>query len=92
MLIAEACTHHPFGEDIGRVKIPRLLRTASGPADHRRGERQGVSRGSGRLRRGDPLRRVRAKPPGDASLASLALPRAGRASHQLRMTIAAALR
>ena len=25
MLIAEACTHHPIGEDIGRVKIPRWL-------------------------------------------------------------------
>jgi len=26
ILIAEACTHHPIGEDIGRVKIPRWLR------------------------------------------------------------------
>ena len=25
MLIAEACSHHPIGEDIGRVKIPRWL-------------------------------------------------------------------
>ncbi len=25
VLIAEACTHHPVGEDIGRVKIPRWL-------------------------------------------------------------------
>jgi len=25
VLIAEACTHHPIGEDIGRVKIPRWL-------------------------------------------------------------------
>lgn len=25
VLIAEACTHHPTGEDIGRVKIPRWL-------------------------------------------------------------------
>ena len=24
-LVAEACTHHPIGEDIGRVKIPRWL-------------------------------------------------------------------
>jgi [FeFe] hydrogenase H-cluster maturation GTPase HydF len=30
VLIAEACTHHPFGEDIGRVKIPRLLRNRVG--------------------------------------------------------------
>jgi predicted GTPase len=25
VLIAEACTHHPIGEDIGSVKIPRWL-------------------------------------------------------------------
>jgi [FeFe] hydrogenase H-cluster maturation GTPase HydF len=25
VLIAETCTHHPIGEDIGRVKIPRWL-------------------------------------------------------------------
>ena len=25
VLMAEACTHHPIGEDIGRVKIPRWL-------------------------------------------------------------------
>ena len=25
VLIAEACTHHPIGEDIGQVKIPRWL-------------------------------------------------------------------
>lgn len=25
VLIAEACTHHPVGEDIGRVQIPNLL-------------------------------------------------------------------
>ncbi|NLX98797.1 MAG: [FeFe] hydrogenase H-cluster maturation GTPase HydF [Rhodopirellula sp.] len=26
VLIAEACSHHPIGEDIGRVKIPRWLK------------------------------------------------------------------
>jgi len=26
VLIAEACTHHPIGDDIGRVKLPRWLR------------------------------------------------------------------
>lgn len=26
VLIAEACSHHPIGEDIGRVKIPRWMR------------------------------------------------------------------
>jgi [FeFe] hydrogenase H-cluster maturation GTPase HydF len=26
VLISEACTHHPVGDDIGRIKIPRWLR------------------------------------------------------------------
>lgn len=30
VLIAEACTHAPADEDIGRVKIPRLLRARAG--------------------------------------------------------------
>ena len=30
ILIAEACTHKPLDEDIGRVKIPRLLRKKYG--------------------------------------------------------------
>lgn len=30
VLIAEACTHKPLDEDIGRVKIPRLLRKKCG--------------------------------------------------------------
>ena len=30
VLIAEACTHHPIEEDIGTVKIPRLLRACIG--------------------------------------------------------------
>jgi len=30
MLIAEACSHHPIGEDIGRVKIPRWLTQYTG--------------------------------------------------------------
>ena len=30
VLIAEACTHAPLEEDIGRVKIPRLLRQKAG--------------------------------------------------------------
>ena len=32
ILVAEACTHHPVGEDIGRVKIPRWLRFHTGLA------------------------------------------------------------
>jgi len=30
ILIAEACTHHPLEDDIGRVKIPRWLRQYTG--------------------------------------------------------------
>jgi len=30
VLIAEACTHHPIAEDIGRVKIPRWLKQRVG--------------------------------------------------------------
>ncbi len=32
VLIAEGCTHHPIGEDIGRVKIPRWLTQYTGCA------------------------------------------------------------
>lgn len=31
VLISEACSHHPVGEDIGRVKIPRWLQERIGP-------------------------------------------------------------
>ena len=30
VLIAECCTHAPLSEDIGRVKLPRLLRSRAG--------------------------------------------------------------
>ena len=30
VLIAETCTHHPIGDDIGRVKIPKWLREYTG--------------------------------------------------------------
>jgi [FeFe] hydrogenase H-cluster maturation GTPase HydF len=30
ILILESCAHHPIGEDIGRVKIPRWLRQYTG--------------------------------------------------------------
>jgi [FeFe] hydrogenase H-cluster maturation GTPase HydF len=32
ILVLEACTHHPIGEDIGRVKIPRWVRQYTGLA------------------------------------------------------------
>jgi len=32
VLVAESCTHHPIGEDIGRVKIPRWLTQHTGSA------------------------------------------------------------
>ena len=41
ILIAEACTHHPISEDIGTVKIPRLLRKNLGEGitiDHVQGK------------------------------------------------------
>lgn len=34
VLIAEACTHHPIEDDIGRVKIPRWLRSRVGGELH----------------------------------------------------------
>ena len=34
ILIAEACTHVPLSEDIGRVKLPRLLRKKVGESLH----------------------------------------------------------
>lgn len=34
VLIAEACGHHPIGEDIGRVKIPRWLTQYTGAKLH----------------------------------------------------------
>ncbi|MEE0864958.1 MAG: [FeFe] hydrogenase H-cluster maturation GTPase HydF [Alistipes sp.] len=34
ILIAEACTHTPQNEDIGRVKLPRILRTRFGEGLH----------------------------------------------------------
>ncbi len=34
VLIAEACTHHPISDDIGRVKIPRWLTERIGGAPH----------------------------------------------------------
>ena len=34
ILIAEACTHAPLSEDIGRVKLPRLLRKKVGDSLH----------------------------------------------------------
>jgi [FeFe] hydrogenase H-cluster maturation GTPase HydF len=34
VLICEACTHHPIGDDIGRVKIPRWLRQYVGGSLH----------------------------------------------------------
>ncbi|MHB8863030.1 MAG: [FeFe] hydrogenase H-cluster maturation GTPase HydF [Pirellulaceae bacterium] len=30
IMVCEACTHHPIGDDIGRVKIPRWLRQYTG--------------------------------------------------------------
>jgi [FeFe] hydrogenase H-cluster maturation GTPase HydF len=40
VLVAETCTHHPIGDDIGRVKIPRWLQEYAGASlqfDHVQG-------------------------------------------------------
>jgi [FeFe] hydrogenase H-cluster maturation GTPase HydF len=34
VMVCEACTHHPIGDDIGRVKIPRWLRQYVGAELH----------------------------------------------------------
>ncbi len=34
VLVAESCSHHPIGEDIGRVKIPRWIRQYVGGEVH----------------------------------------------------------
>ena len=62
VLIAEACTHAPVGEDIGRVKIPAMLRKRIGPA-----LRVDVVAGTDfpadlALRPGNPLRRLYVQP------------------------------
>ena len=60
VLVAEACTHHPIGEDIGRVKIPRWLTQYVGgklEIAPRAGPRL-PRRGPHGLRAGGPLRRL----------------------------------
>ena len=84
VLIAEACTHHPIGDDIGRVKIPALadaVRRRRTEDRHRAGTR--FSRRSGRLSAGDSLRGMHVEPPRDAHPFG-PLPPGGRADLQLR--------
>ena len=84
VLVAEACTHHPIGDDIGRVKIPRWLRQYVGgklQITHHRRPR--FSRRPGPVSAGGPLRGLHVEPPRDAH-ADVALPDGGRADLQLR--------
>ena len=84
VLVAEACTHHPIGDDIGRVKIPRWLRQyVGGAAGDQHHGRPRLSRGLGVLSAGGPLRGVHVEPPRDAH-ADDALPVGRRADLQLR--------
>ena len=84
VLVAEACTHHPIGDDIGRVKIPRWLRQyVGGAAGDQHHGRPRLSRGPGVLSAGGPLRGVHVEPPRDAH-ADVALPAGRRADLQLR--------
>ena len=58
VLIAEACTHHPIGEDIGRVKIPRwLTQYVGGQLDFTTRAGAGFSRRPVAVQTGHPLRR-----------------------------------
>lgn len=60
VLVAEACTHHPLADDIGRVKIPRWLRQyAGGQHPHRHLRRQGHACRPFRLPPHHPLRWLR---------------------------------
>ena len=84
VLVAEACSHHPIGEDIGRVKIPRWLTQYVGAKlefAHVQGRdfpadlspyRLVVHCGNCMGNRREMLSRIHA------------LPRGGRADHQLR--------
>ena len=67
VLLAEACTHHPIGDDIGRVKIPRWLTQYVG-GELRIETIQGheFPGESQRLSAGDPLRGLHVEPPRDA--------------------------
>ena len=65
VLIAEACTHVPLSEDIGREKIPNLLRKKFGKGIevvNVCGNAFSERRGTERVRSGYPLRRVHVQP------------------------------
>ncbi len=67
VLIAESCTHHPIGDDIGRVKIPALahaVRRRPTADRHHAGPR--LPGEPERLSPGRPLRGVHVEPPRDA--------------------------
>ena len=84
VLVAEACTHHPIGDDIGRVKIPRWLRQyVGGELRDRHDAGARFSRRPGRLPAGGPLRGVHVEPPRDAHPAG-PMPPGRRADLQLR--------
>ena len=84
VLVAEACTHHPIGDDIGRVKIPRWLRQYVG-GELRIDTTQGhdFPADLGRIPAGGPLRGVHVEPPRDAHPAG-PMPPGRRADLQLR--------
>ena len=82
VLIAEACSHHPIGEDIGRVKIPRWLTQYTGAKiqfEHVQGRDFPAIGG---LQTGDSLRRVHVEPARDVEPHS-EMPAGGRADHEL---------
>ena len=67
VLVAETCSHHPVGEDIGRVKIPRWLTQYVGAKlefVHVQG--RDFPDDLAPLPPGRPLRQLHRQPPGDA--------------------------
>ena len=78
VLIAEACSHHPIGEDIGRVKIPRWLTPYTGEKlqfEHVQGHDFPADLCA--LQAGDPLRRLHVEPARNVEPASCAASRPG---------------
>ena len=83
VLIAEACSHHPIGEDIGRVKIPRWLTQYTGvKLNFENMQGRDFPERPRRLQAGDPLRRVHVEPARNVE-PHPALPAGRRADHEL---------
>ena len=84
VLVAEACTHHAIGDDIGRVKIPRWLRQyVGGPLEIGTMAGHDFPADLDQLSTRRPLRGLHVEPPRDAH-PHAPLPPGRRADLQLR--------